>query len=79
MARAFGGAIWGYVALNADKDTVYGVLFLATPVKSPGLGAEIATIAFQNEFRVAVQSLPKERCGHFASREKWYDYQFSTK
>ena len=31
------GAIWGYVALNADKDTVYGVLFLACQ-RNSGLG-----------------------------------------
>ncbi len=43
------GAIWGYVALNADKDTVYGVYF-SHASETPGLGAEIASIAFQNEF-----------------------------
>ena len=43
------GAIWGYVALNADKDTVYGVYF-SHASETPGLGAEIATTAFQNEF-----------------------------
>lgn len=43
------GAIWGYVALNADKDTVYGVYF-SHASETPGLGAEIATTAFQGEF-----------------------------
>lgn len=43
------GAIWGYVALNDDKDTVYGVYF-SHASETPGLGAEIATEAFQNEF-----------------------------
>ena len=43
------GAVWGYVALNADKDTVYGVYF-SHASETPGLGAEIATVAFQNEF-----------------------------
>ena len=43
------GAIWGYVALNADKDTVYGVYF-SHASETPGLGAEIAGAAFQNEF-----------------------------
>ena len=43
------GAIWGYVALNADKDTVYGVYF-SHASETPGLGAEIATEHFQNEF-----------------------------
>ena len=40
------GAVWGYVALNADKDTVYGVYF-SHASETPGLGAEIATVAFQ--------------------------------
>lgn len=43
------GAIWGYVALNADKDTVYGVYF-SHASETPGLGAEIASAAFQGEF-----------------------------
>ncbi|WP_455585213.1 Na(+)-translocating NADH-quinone reductase subunit C [Bacteroides sp.] len=43
------GAIWGYIALNADKDTVYGVYF-SHASETPGLGAEIATAAFQGEF-----------------------------
>ena len=36
------GAIWGYVALNSDKNTVYGVYF-SHASETPGLGAEIAT------------------------------------
>ncbi len=43
------GAIWGYVALNSDKDTVYGVYF-SHASETPGLGAEIATPAFQSQF-----------------------------
>ena len=43
------GAIWGYVALNEDKDTVYGVYF-SHASETPGLGAEIATEMFQQEF-----------------------------
>lgn len=43
------GAIWGYVALNDDKDTVYGVYF-SHASETPGLGAEIAGEHFQNEF-----------------------------
>lgn len=43
------GAIWGYVALDGDKDTVYGVYF-SHASETPGLGAEIASNAFQNEF-----------------------------
>lgn len=44
------GAIWGYVALNDDKDTVYGTYF-SHASETPGLGAEIATLHFQNEFK----------------------------
>ena len=36
------GAIWGYIALNEDKDTVYGTYF-SHASETPGLGAEIAT------------------------------------
>ena len=43
------GAIWGYVALNDDKDTVYGTYF-SHASETPGLGAEIATEAFQAQF-----------------------------
>ena len=43
------GAIWGYVALNEDKDTVYGTYF-SHASETPCLGAEIATEHFQNEF-----------------------------
>ena len=43
------GPIWGYVALNDDKDTVYGVYF-SHQGETPGLGAEISTTKFQNQF-----------------------------
>lgn len=43
------GAIWGYIALNNDKDTVYGVYF-SHASETPGLGAEIASAAFQGQF-----------------------------
>ena len=43
------GPIWGYVALNDDKDTVYGVYF-SNAGETPGLGAEIATPKFQAQF-----------------------------
>ncbi|MDR1003497.1 MAG: Na(+)-translocating NADH-quinone reductase subunit C [Prevotellaceae bacterium] len=44
------GAIWGYVALNDDKDTVYGTYF-SHAGETPGLGAEIAAEHFQAEFK----------------------------
>ena len=43
------GAIWGYIALNEDKDTVYGTYF-SHASETPGLGAEIAGSVFQHEF-----------------------------
>lgn len=44
------GAIWGHIALNADRNTVYGVNF-AHAGETPGLGAEIATHTFQRQFQ----------------------------
>ncbi|MGL5260867.1 MAG: NADH:ubiquinone reductase (Na(+)-transporting) subunit C [Bacteroides sp.] len=41
--------LWGYVALNEDKNTVFGVYF-AHAGETPGLGAEIATPIFQDQF-----------------------------
>ncbi len=43
------GSIWGYVALDSDKNTVYGVYF-SHASETPGLGAEIAGVKFQDEF-----------------------------
>ncbi|MDD3077869.1 MAG: NADH:ubiquinone reductase (Na(+)-transporting) subunit C [Paludibacter sp.] len=43
------GPIWGYIALDDDKDTVYGTYF-SHESETPGLGAEIATRDFQNRF-----------------------------
>lgn len=44
------GAIWGYVALNDDKNTVYGIYFNHAS-ETPGLGAEIVTPAFKEPFK----------------------------
>lgn len=44
------GAVWGYVALNEDKNTVYGTYF-SHASETPGLGAEIAGEHFQDEFK----------------------------
>lgn len=44
------GAIWGYVALNEDKNTIYGVNF-SNAGETPGLGAEISNTPFQTEFK----------------------------
>jgi len=43
------GPIWGYLALNDDKNTVYGSFF-SHASETPGLGAEIAQKKFQSEF-----------------------------
>ncbi len=44
------GAIWGYLALNADKNTVYGAYF-SHQSETAGLGARITEETFQNEFQ----------------------------
>lgn len=43
------GPIWGYISFNEDKNTVFGSYFMHAS-ETPGLGAEIATKHFQNEF-----------------------------
>ena len=43
------GPIWGYIALNEDKNTIYGTTF-DHKGETPGLGAEIANQAFQQQF-----------------------------
>jgi Na+-transporting NADH:ubiquinone oxidoreductase subunit C len=43
------GPIWGYVSLNEDFTTIYGAIF-AHAKETPGLGAEINTKKFQDQF-----------------------------
>lgn len=43
------GPLWGYVALNEDKNTIFGADFSHTG-ETPGLGAEIALPAFGRKF-----------------------------
>ena len=43
------GPIWGYVAMDADGNTVYGAYF-AHQGETPGLGAEIEKPAFSDQF-----------------------------
>ena len=43
------GTIWGYIALNEDRSTVYGVYFSHSS-ETPGLGGEIAATKFQSRF-----------------------------
>lgn len=43
------GPIWGFVALNEDKNTVFGTFF-SHQSETPGLGAEISLPMFQDLF-----------------------------
>lgn len=43
------GPIWGYIAFDANGDTIYGAYF-AHQGETPGLGAEIEKPKFQNQF-----------------------------
>ncbi len=43
------GAIWGYIALNDDKSTIFGTYFNHAS-ETPGLGGEITTEYFQHRF-----------------------------
>lgn len=44
------GPIWGFLAIDEDKNTVYGATFDHAS-ETPGLGAEIATEQFQKQFK----------------------------
>jgi len=43
------GPIWGYVAVNADGNTIYGTNYSHSG-ETPGLGARITEEGFRNEF-----------------------------
>ena len=43
------GGIWGYMAVNSDGNTIYGVYF-SHASETPGLGAEIASDKFKSRF-----------------------------
>ncbi|MFO7827441.1 MAG: NADH:ubiquinone reductase (Na(+)-transporting) subunit C [Bacteroidales bacterium] len=43
------GPVWGYISLDSSLSTVYGANF-SHQGETPGLGAEIATEEFQNQF-----------------------------
>lgn len=43
------GPIWGYIALKNDLSTIYGAVF-SHKAETPGLGAEINTKDFQEQF-----------------------------
>lgn len=44
------GPIWGYVAVDSDGSTIYGAYF-SHEGETPGLGAEIASAPFQEQFK----------------------------
>ena len=44
------GALWGYISVNDDKNTVFGADF-SHAGETPGLGAEIATPGFSAKFK----------------------------
>ena len=43
------GPVWGYISLESDMNTIYGVSF-GHKGETPGLGAEIETTEFQQQF-----------------------------
>ena len=55
------GPIWGYVALENDQKTIYGVKF-DHKTETPGLGAEIREEEFSNKFNAKddIKTLNKE-------------------
>ncbi len=44
------GPIWGYLSVESDGSTIYGSEF-GHQGETPGLGAEIVTTAFRNQFK----------------------------
>ena len=44
------GPIWGYIGFKSDFNTIYGAMF-AHKGETPGLGAEIATPKFGDQFK----------------------------
>lgn len=44
------GGIWGYIALDEDKNTVFGINF-GHESETPGLGGEIVTAKFRDQFK----------------------------
>lgn len=50
LGRGLWGPIWGYISLKDDYNTIYGATF-AHKAETPGLGAEIANLDFQEQFK----------------------------
>jgi Na+-transporting NADH:ubiquinone oxidoreductase subunit C len=49
LGKGLWGPVWGNIALKSDKNTIAGVTF-GHKAETPGLGAEISTPVFQNQF-----------------------------
>jgi Na+-transporting NADH:ubiquinone oxidoreductase subunit C len=50
LGKGLWGPVWGYISFNEDHNTVYGAVF-DHKSETPGLGAEINTDWFENEFK----------------------------
>ena len=50
LGKGLWGPIWGYIALKSDMNTVEGAVF-DHKGETPGLGAEISTVEFQDQFQ----------------------------
>lgn len=60
VGKGLWGPIWGYVAVNEDKSSIYGAKFFHQG-ETPGLGAEISNYArFQKQFETEVISTDGE-------------------
>lgn len=49
VGKGLWGPIWGFLAVNEDKASIYGAVF-DHKTETPGLGAEINTPAFERQF-----------------------------
>ncbi len=56
VGKGLWGPIWGYVAVNEDKSSIFGAVF-DHKTETPGLGAEIKTTAFTKQFESEVISI----------------------
>ena len=50
QGKGLWGPIWGFLSLEKDMNTIYGVTF-DHKGETPGLGAEINTTPFENQFK----------------------------
>lgn len=62
--RGLWGGLWGYMAINADLETIYGAYF-SHESETAGLGALIAEKAFQEQFN-GMTIFEDSTCSHVA-------------